>query len=1792
MALIKKFKSGDKTEEPKKVLTRQNIGDYDADELAKSLTDSLQSEADKYKGSDRQAFLKYGSQLIQAIKDGNVTINTDGSISINGNYGLNNDYTDKEIQYMKDNGKVGRGASAYQGEYQKSHGIFTTNGTEKFRNENHLIGLTGRWLMNNLSDAKPIVEKPTQEAPKYTFDTAFADKHLNGIVANKAAWFKNNTEATKKIQDIIDALNSADKEKWGMSDKDFSTLLNALEASKESKDYTAVKNAALNLGFDLSSYLPGVSRDQIIPATKTYEQQLDYLVKAWESTKATELYPEWGAYSDDTKQGLRNKYRQSLIDADKKKALELENENRIQQFINNNQAQEEVDYGDLSQYIRYQTPQTPEEYADYIQRGYVSPWEDANNEVEGIRVGPQQVSSVPMQILYPQSNEVRSTDLNPRLIAKLIELYNYGDSDFNKDYYYPITEGEYKDWIAIPGSIDDNGQILVFKDNKAKRINITALKEGYKDLYEHFINTNVKSHKQGGSIQFLADGNALVASSFMDKRVTSNTEARKQQEAKQKQEVKQKQQQKIEAGFDPNLNYMHTEEGGFDMDARDWGRLATVAGDFVSMGGGWFSLAGLASDIGNAYLDFTEPGKESGEAWANLGTNLGMTALSLVPTLGSVKAVKGIKGLSTATKIIPKFLKAAAAAGIISNAAMGTYTQAFNRVASGNYTSQDLQEIARLFQASTGLINGMRSGDHAVNMGQRKRSDKLMKQGLQEGALQIKDKNGKMHTITEEQLAIIKNAGDSYEAQNNAFKTLGDEFANLDLPVGSTSTNFKLKTKDGESHITKTPKTASIETTNSGKLGSARRTYIDDDGIERSWSTDIGSRFMVDNELNINLGPAWSKFRNKHLPDFSFSRVEGFNRLPQGAIKNADGSVTWHGSRYTEKEGGGYIRESKTARKKRTSQASADRRKANEDWYNEAKNAQAERIRGQQEQVKQRQAAAEAEQKVRNEARAAQKTKDAEELAKVEAYYKKLAIQNRWDRGRKAVQQRKARQEKNAQIKEFINNTLAQAKYKLASTKQSLDQYIETAQTNRRMKRNLRDVAEQERRDAYNAPAAVAARQSAAARQTAIQNSLARQMFGGPYYASLSEPLQIKGIEVPSLPKAKPETTTKKTGHIPKKTKNKRHSANKASEGMKFAQAAISNINKSEDLETLWLKAGGQILYAKKGYKIENDVFENKPANGDYTEIEIPEWLTAANGKYDVSNLKADEVGNYSGELNDGYSYVANGQQWQSYDSAKRHGDVTIAKTFNRNNWDIDTNWLNTDAFEKNSTGNNGHTHNYSVNDAGKSAAQLEAGIYKGTDIIGYDQKNFDDWNEVLTRYSKQGELIPNEEQALLNYMIYQNQQNFKSAGNKNLYFDKEGAITDTSSLTLNDLRPGAVHDLITNKRTDAAKRDSNGNVIKDSEGNPTVIKATAAGTAHQSMRRQQYKTATNNYIVQEDGTLKLAGEDFDQSKYETAFASDNSLTEDTDYTNNYWKAIKSETEEDSDSPKDKINVAGYTPQVNLNNTRQLGNVLEGLRTAYLNYNNRIAAKEAMDWDPALKDQLHRIELLEGNYQALREAQNGRERLNSQASKTFTSDAALQLAGQLTATAQGNTIQMDAAKADADRFYNSRHKVIDLANQDLAYNTQVGDYNRGILSQYGKEKAGIKANLRIENAKNWGNFLAGISKQMFDAGDRENQLALQHVQTVAGNANQAAYLKYLKDNDIDAYYKALQENAIDANKKSAGIIGFRPFSYTTVVKKGGRLTPTHHYILQGSKDFNKRKLEEAREFRKNMRKKK
>ena len=118
-------------------------------------------------------------------------------------------------------------------------------------------------------------------------------------------------------------------------------------------------------------------------------------------------------------------------------------------------------------------------------------------------------------------------------------------------------------------------------------------------------------------------------------------------------------------------------------------------------------------------------------------------------------------------------------------------------------------------------------------------------------------------------------------------------------------------------------------------------------------------------------------------------------------------------------------------------------------------------------------------------------------------------------------------------------NKSAAIRTKTTNLIQRFNERLEEYQTAKRRERNLRDIELQNKRDLYNSPEARAARKAAEEQQQAIRSSLARQMFGGPDYTSLAEPLQIKGLELPSLPKT--ETPTKKTGHVPKKTKNKKH---------------------------------------------------------------------------------------------------------------------------------------------------------------------------------------------------------------------------------------------------------------------------------------------------------------------------------------------------------------------------------------------------------------------------------------------------------------------------------------------------------------------------------------------------------------------------------------------------------------------------------------------------------------------------
>jgi hypothetical protein len=106
MGLVKKYKNGNKTEEPKKLLTYENIGTYDADEIASEFSEAkLEAFANKHHmtGDIRQLFMEKANAMASAIKSGNVTRNASG-FDVGGEYAdvLKNKYTEDEIKSKKE----------------------------------------------------------------------------------------------------------------------------------------------------------------------------------------------------------------------------------------------------------------------------------------------------------------------------------------------------------------------------------------------------------------------------------------------------------------------------------------------------------------------------------------------------------------------------------------------------------------------------------------------------------------------------------------------------------------------------------------------------------------------------------------------------------------------------------------------------------------------------------------------------------------------------------------------------------------------------------------------------------------------------------------------------------------------------------------------------------------------------------------------------------------------------------------------------------------------------------------------------------------------------------------------------------------------------------------------------------------------------------------------------------------------------------------------------------------------------------------------------------------------------------------------------------------------------------------------------------------------------------------------------------------------------------------------------------------------------------------------------------
>ena len=182
------------------------------------------------------------------------------------------------------------------------------------------------------------------------------------------------------------------------------------------------------------------------------------------------------------------------------------------------------------------------------------------------------------------------------------------------------------------------------------------------------------------------------------------------------------------------------------------------------------AVLGVGSTLGNLWADVNDPSVTRGQVWTQLGTNLGMDLISLLPGAGSSAAVGKI--VKTAKTVAPALL------GLLSLSTIpGAYEAAQKLVNGENLTVGELKDLSYGISALTG----------GVRYGKSVHTQKQILKGAPKTERHISylDKNGKVqtHKVTEAQENQILNAKSEEDALNVLHSVTGDDKAKFESDV-------------------------------------------------------------------------------------------------------------------------------------------------------------------------------------------------------------------------------------------------------------------------------------------------------------------------------------------------------------------------------------------------------------------------------------------------------------------------------------------------------------------------------------------------------------------------------------------------------------------------------------------------------------------------------------------------------------------------------------------------------------------------------------------------------------------------------------------------------------------------------------------------------------------------------------------------------------------------------------------------------------------------------------------------
>lgn len=265
-----------------------------------------------------------------------------------------------------------------------------------------------------------------------------------------------------------------------------------------------------------------------------------------------------------------------------------------------------------------------------------------------------------------------------------------------------------------------------------------------------------------------------------------------------------------------------------------------------------------------------------------------------------------------------------------------------------------------------------------------------------------------------------------------------------------------------------------------------------------------------------------------------------------------------------------------------------------------------------------------------------------------------------------------------------------------------------------------------------------------------------------------------------------------------------------------------------------------------------------------------------------------------------------------------------------------------------------------------------------------------------------------------------------------------------------------------------------------------------------------------------------------------------------------------------------------------------LGRMVGGLAA-----NNRAARIYKEGLKPTLLDTFENTVPLQGNFQAVTNAEQQAGNLESVAARPRTSDASLQLAGELEASGRAGQARFQGGLQDAEMFYKTRMLGQQESDAAKARRVEVANRNRASMNAIDAAKKQIDAGRVTANYQQViAPYLAGVENRFRQTKAMRDQLALESYLNEANsnyNTSAAKIMEDYKDDPVGAQrelsklQKGLQSDML---KKRSSLIS-TPW-LVQFSGKGSKLSYAERAMLQRAKDFNKRLSDDNKQFHKDV----